>query len=350
MRLARLVRLLNIFQELTILLATLGKCFKAVFWITVILVAIIYGGSCATTALLGQPFQDDVKIEVYFATMARSMFTHFEVITTENWFKIADASAAHGKVWTWYWVVFLVLCHFAILNLLGGLITERILSTSQNDENEFGVFLTQSDFFKRTMGDIFLTGGIGLDSSLPLDIALEVMSQPDNQVILEAFGINTHVPNDVLVAIVDPNGDDQVTLQEFIEACLRLRGTETSLHTLFLHSDVNRGFAEVNKDADRLSRVMETYVQRTARADNLQAAASRDEMRREVVASTQRQASEMITAEELTERMNHLDMLQEETLRVLQQLRIPARPPSPSFSRAAKSGVRAVAPSAFSPS
>ena len=124
-RLVRVVRLFRVFKELVMLVRTLGEALRAVFWMALLCSVVVFVGGVLCTMVMGGEHQarndpadggnegaaaetatltdDDIAalvVREYFGTLSLSIFSHFVLITTENWVDMATAvMQRHGAVW-----------------------------------------------------------------------------------------------------------------------------------------------------------------------------------------------------------------------------------------------------------
>merc|ERR1719316_267405 len=75
--------------------------------------------------------------QVYFGTVPASMYTLFQMVTLENW---ADGVARHvvsnQPMMALFFLVFLLLTTFGLLNLVVGVIVENTLTAAANNEEK----------------------------------------------------------------------------------------------------------------------------------------------------------------------------------------------------------------------
>merc|ERR1712196_411457 len=92
------------------------------------------------------------------------------------------------------------------------------------------------------------------DGSLTREEVAEMFVDKHFLQILEAFEVNTLMPFDYVWPIIDWNGDGSVSVDELINACLRLRGSrgKNGYQILILQSDLNSGATELKTDCYNL--------------------------------------------------------------------------------------------------
>jgi len=238
-RLARLIRVLRMFNELVVLVQTLGNSVRAVGWMSLLLGMIIYTGSIVCVLLLGQPLRDsDPEIDKYFGSLGDALFSHFCVVTLESWPDIAMAAMQQSSLWALYFVMLITLTNFALVNLMVGVIVERIIHYSMEQETELSAFVAESEQFRQTMQTLFEHADIDHNGTVTRSEVRSLLKDKRTNEIMTAFGINLNIPASTLHTIMDLKRDGPTNFTEFFDACMRLCGSKQSIHSLFVQHDI----------------------------------------------------------------------------------------------------------------
>lgn len=237
-RLARLIRVLRMFNELVILVQTLANSMKAVGWMSLLLGMIIYTGSVICVILLGEQEKDNEEIDKYFGSLGDALFSHFCVVTLEAWPEIAKAAMQQHPMWALYFVAMITLTNFALVNLMVGVIVERIIHFSLEQENELSAFVAESEQFRATLLTLWNEADYDQNGSITREELRQLMEDKRTHQIMEAFGINLDIPPHTLFTIMDINSDGETTFEDFFNACMRLCGSKQSVHSMFVQHDV----------------------------------------------------------------------------------------------------------------
>jgi len=237
-RLVRLIRVLRMFSELVVLVQTIGNSMKAVAWMSLLLGMIMYTGSVITVLMLGQSYPDDPDIQKYFGSLGSALFSHFCVVTLEGWPDIANSALAYNSAWALYFVFMIVLTNFALVNLMVGVIVERIINFSTEQENALESFVAESDQFRTTLHTLFDTASLDPTGIVTREEVRNLLEHPHTHDIFMAVGINPNIPPQTLHNIMDLHRDGPTNFQEFFEACLRLCGSKHNIHSVFVQSDI----------------------------------------------------------------------------------------------------------------
>jgi voltage-gated sodium channel len=239
LRLARLIRVLRMFNELVILVQTLGNSIRAVGWMSLLLGMIIYTGSVICVILIGEPHRDDDKdIKFFFGTLGDALFSHFCVVTLEGWPDIARSAMRTNSMWALYFIAMITLTNFALVNLMVGVIVERIIHYSSEQETELSAFVAESEQFRATLNTLFNESDMDHNGTVTREEIRTLMENPKTHQIMNAFGINLDIPQAALFTIMDLNRDGPTDFEEFFTACMRLCGSKQSIHSIFVQHDI----------------------------------------------------------------------------------------------------------------
>lgn len=237
-RLVRLVRVFRMFSELVLLVQTLSNSLRAVGWMSLLLGMITYTGSIICVLMIGQAHKEDPLVQQHFGTLGDALFSHFCVVTLEGWPDIAAAAMNHSWLWAFYFVAMIALTNFALVNLMVGIIVEGILRLSSEQESELQSFVAESEQFKSTLMNLFKHADIDSSGTVTREEVRELLHDRRTHDIMNAFGINLNIPPQTLHTIMDLNRDGETTFEEFFSACMRLCGSKSSIHSIFVQHDI----------------------------------------------------------------------------------------------------------------
>lgn len=167
------------------------------------------------------------------------------MVTLEGWPDIAVAAIDKHWMWAIYFVGMIALTNFALVNLMVGVIVERIIHLSLEQESEMSAFVAESKQFESTLHLLWqqadnIGDADGVSSRKELR---DLLDEKDTHDIFNAFGINLNVPPHTLHTIMDLDPDQDavrgpVAFNEFFDACLRLCGSKQSVHSIFVQHDI----------------------------------------------------------------------------------------------------------------
>lgn len=253
-RLVRLIRVVRMFRELVQLVQTIGTSLRAVSWMSVLLGLIVYTSSIVTVLLVGIPHRDDDEaVEEFFGSMGSSLFAHFCIVTLENWPDVVMAAMNHHTLWVVYFVVLIIITNFALVNMMVGVIAERIISQSLEADNELASFIAESEQFKLTLHSLFRKADMDSTGTLSKKEIRDLLDDATTHEIMNIFGINLSLPHNVLYTIMDIDHDGETSFEDFFDACMRLCGSKQNVHSVCVQHSICECHREVTSCLDALS-------------------------------------------------------------------------------------------------
>jgi hypothetical protein len=145
LRLMRLLRLARLFSQLGALLQSFLKSLSALFWIALGAFTWFYINACICTVFLGRrevlgaqgsPDPDVAEIRDRFKDVSHSLFALFEIMTLEGWTDYARPMLATHPGWVTYFIVFIFVSAFFLLNLVTAVVVDRTLAAQEEAEGE----------------------------------------------------------------------------------------------------------------------------------------------------------------------------------------------------------------------
>lgn len=124
-RVARVFRLVSVFQQMRIIVEAIGKSLPGVAWTALLLVLVMYVFDVAGVFLFGEQFPE------FFGDLGAGMFTLFTIVTLEGWPDIARTIIAAYPVAWLYFVPFVILSAFIMVNVVLGIIVSAIEERTQ---------------------------------------------------------------------------------------------------------------------------------------------------------------------------------------------------------------------------
>ena len=131
LRILRVLRLLSTVRRLRQLTESLIAAIPSIGWITFMLGLVFYVFAVIGTELFGERFPD------WFGNVGASMYTLFQVMTLESWSMGIARPVMAAFPWAWlYFVPFILISAFTILNLFIGIIVNTMQSVHWEDEEQ----------------------------------------------------------------------------------------------------------------------------------------------------------------------------------------------------------------------
>merc|ERR1739848_655318 len=126
----RLLRLLHTFKELQLLIEGLIDSYRVLSWVFLTLLLIVYVCSIFLVNTLGKQcdtdFPDFVECHSFFGSVARCMFTLFQLIPLESWAMAIARPIMEAKAYVHviFIILYLFVTPFGLMNIVVGVIVD----------------------------------------------------------------------------------------------------------------------------------------------------------------------------------------------------------------------------------
>lgn len=136
-RIFRILRLMSIIPSMRRVITALFNAVPGMTSILGIMLLIFYIAAVLATTIFGA--HPDPEMQALFGSMGHSMYTLFQVMTLEGWPDIARPTIALFP-WAWlYFMIFIIVTAFAVLNLFVGIIVDAMDIVHDFEEEGKGV-------------------------------------------------------------------------------------------------------------------------------------------------------------------------------------------------------------------
>lgn len=131
LRILRALRLVSVVPSMRKVVSALLKAIPGMGSVVTLLLLVFYVASVMTTKLFGADFPE------WFGTIGASFYTLFQVMTLESWsMGIArPVMAAHPYAWAFF-VLFILLTSFAVLNLFIAIVVDAMSAVEQEEQTK----------------------------------------------------------------------------------------------------------------------------------------------------------------------------------------------------------------------
>lgn len=137
LRIFRILRLMSIVPSMRRVLKALFDAVPGMASILGIMVILFYIAAVVATKIFGA--HPDPQMQALYGSIGATMYTLFQVMTLEDWPEIANPTIALFP-WAWvYFVLFIIVTTFAVLNLFVGIIVDAMDVVHEFEEENRGV-------------------------------------------------------------------------------------------------------------------------------------------------------------------------------------------------------------------
>eukprot|EP00931_Biecheleriopsis_adriatica_P067714 TRINITY_DN41797_c0_g1_i1.p1 TRINITY_DN41797_c0_g1~~TRINITY_DN41797_c0_g1_i1.p1 ORF type:complete len:590 (+),score=102.04 TRINITY_DN41797_c0_g1_i1:64-1833(+) len=276
-KILRVARVLKVFRELRLILISLVGSLKSLFWSIVMMTFIYLSFALLFVELIANYFQENLDIigdlekrslMTHFGSVGAGMFTFFAGSTGSDWTVGYNSVGKVGAGVSFMYLFFVAFVNISFMNIVTGLFIEKALKLAQPDlEAEALMELQEENEWAHEMLRI-AQGSVDkdFDGNLTKDELAQLLRHPDVRAKFSILGIgikDVETFYDMLSAAGTTGG--KVPIRSFVESCLKLRGSASSIDlqtlTFRVVTGENRAREYQEKFADLLERVWNVVSQ-----------------------------------------------------------------------------------------
>jgi voltage-gated sodium channel len=143
LRVLRVIRIVRFLRELLFLVKGIIVSLKALVPSLVLILLFLYMSALFIHRVLGRRASEtqdpelEADMDKWFGTVGRTLFTLFQIMTLDAWPIIVRTSMKefHPSIWLFF-VPFLVITHYTLLNLVTAVVVENVLVISQQEQTK----------------------------------------------------------------------------------------------------------------------------------------------------------------------------------------------------------------------
>jgi voltage-gated sodium channel len=140
LRILRVLRLLSVVPDMRKVIEALLRAVPGMSSIVAVLLLVFYVSSVLATKLFGMvdhPGDPNDMMQEWFGTIGSSMYSLFQIMTLESWSMGIVRPTMELYPWSWlFFVPFIVLTSFAVLNLFIAIIVNAMQSQHEAEQQE----------------------------------------------------------------------------------------------------------------------------------------------------------------------------------------------------------------------
>jgi len=267
MRLLRVIRMFRGLKELRLVMQGLIGSLGMLSWTVVILVVFLYVAAVFTTSTIGRAddFYDFNKltngwdVEELFGSVGKSMYTLLQCMTRDAWSSgVARYVTVHMWYMSFFFMVFMLVSTYGLLNLVVSVIVEQTLTAARNNDNKVRA---KEERQKRAeldgLKEIFLLADE--DGSGELDVNEFLDALKDDEILWKMRSLDLPIDDAArLFTVIDGEGTRALTMEEFIDGCTKLKGAARS-----------RDLLAITAQADTLAKKMDSLGEELQDAERM---------------------------------------------------------------------------------
>jgi hypothetical protein len=233
---------------------------------------------CNATGRTCPPSKTDVEnteLFYYFGTIPKAILSLFKSLTGGvSWQELVMPLEEMGMFWAIFFVLFIAFCHLAVLNIVTGIVCSTAIESAIEDlDLQVQAYAADKDKFTKKLAQLFHqidedhSGNI---TKQELEDAIRA-DEEKAHTLFAAMGISGKTALQ-LCALLELDSSTNISLEEFVERCLKLRGPakSTDMHLLMEQGHTNdRKLTALVRyfDEDFRSDIHEQFQQATSKCD-----------------------------------------------------------------------------------
>lgn len=240
MKTFRVVRVVRAFRELRVVVMSIARCFRSLFWTLLLLFVVIY--IVAVLILVELSGMDDAFVttgkingyndlgqwrSIFFPNLPRAMYTLFQCVTGGLlWSEAALALEALGVGFNLIWIAFVAFVIFTIGNIMCGIFVDHAIKSALDDVRN----VADEEHDKRmTSLSSFRAACFSMDKSgsgfLTRTMLVKFCDHPTAKKFCQNFDIDSRDIFQLFDHIADPSGKVSLAdFDDFSRDCMRLKG------------------------------------------------------------------------------------------------------------------------------
>jgi hypothetical protein len=243
----RLLRVVTKLRELRIMAMMIVHSLQSLFWLFWLLLLMLYVAATILTQGATEYlfYYDEGTIELdevmqgFYGSLWRTMYTLFLAMSGGiSWGEVAAPWLLTNWVFFVLFMLFIFFALFSVLNIVTGVFVDSAIQAAQRDrsvmvEKQRAEAVSTKAYLLVLLEEID-TDGTGYITKEELD---EAMLHDHIKAYFEAMSIDTD-SLDLLVNMLDDNGDGNIDIEEFIEGLQRLKGEAKSfdIHMMMMQN------------------------------------------------------------------------------------------------------------------
>jgi len=263
---------LGMMQELCGVLDGLWTTASAICWVMILCFFFLYMCSVFVTEQIGHN-EDYVRyrkisggwdFEDLFGTIGRSMLTLLQMMTLDSW---SSQIARHVINMQWemgaFFIIFLVLSTYGLLNIVISIIVEHMLQAAAKNDRKAKARLDATRKQElESIKEVFILSDTDGSGEVDLKEFLEAVKNPEVQWRMRQLGLPL-TGAAKLFAVIDGDGSRTLTITEFINGCKKLKGTAQSKDLLVIQAQADilstkmEGLQRSLEDSERMMQILD---------------------------------------------------------------------------------------------
>jgi len=269
-KLVRVVRLVRMFRSLYVTVMAFKNALSSLMYIALLMIMGLFLCAIFTTSTIGR--DAELRDEMMgnnsgnerFGTVPRSMYSLFELMTLEGWVYVGRPLVERQPLYAIFLFLFIMIFTFGLLNMIVAMVVEKTLVqarkmdefTERELRNVVAHELQQMQYIFEESD----TDGSGMISREEFETALRKNARVQER--LQNMDIPTD-DADMLYSIFDANLSGNLSIEDLMQGCARIRSHNPKLDAFAMRSaveDIRRGMLTLSKDVNTVQNLIRSPI------------------------------------------------------------------------------------------
>jgi len=264
-RVVRLVRILEKYDALYLMLTSIKGSMAALAWSSILLLVVQMMLSLVMATVLEAYFLDDnwpgdkLKVYDYYGTFSRSMLTMFE-ITLANFIPVTRVMVTNfSQAYLIFGLMHKFFIGFAVVMVITGVFIQETMKVAQTDNT---IMLTQrersSNLHTRKIKTLFDMADSDGSGRLDMEEFVEVCEDTSMKIWLSAMGLDVSDAKGVFQLISEQLDSEDLSARELVAGVARLKGAARNIDLAMLRQENQEILKRVNQLQKTLNEIGES--------------------------------------------------------------------------------------------
>mmetsp|Transcript_57781 Transcript_57781/g.89893 ORF Transcript_57781/g.89893 Transcript_57781/m.89893 type:complete len:713 (-) Transcript_57781:22-2160(-) len=225
------LRLVKSLRELWLIISGMAEMFKAVVWVMLLLVIILWVFGILLTIAIGHSDEffnysaSEWDKDAYFGTVPKSAYSLFQIMTFDKW--SSSLIRPVFEVYPWIFVIivpFMCIATIGLLNIIVGVVVETtLMSATSNEEREAKELQKMHAKVMESLKVVFDEADTDGGGMLDREELRRALKKPTVRGRMQLLDIPPK-DLDMLFDTLDEGGTGEIKTEQFFRGCSRLRG------------------------------------------------------------------------------------------------------------------------------
>lgn len=236
LRLLRLIRLMRMFKELWLIVNGFVESLKTLSWVLLLLSIVLYVSGIFMTLTVGHSCTEEGAYQSWmdcyrmFGNVPYSMYTLFQVLTLESWsMAVARPVIEVQPGLLVFFVIFLFITTFGLLNIIVGVICENTMQAAQQNEELQNARRKRQQLAELDkLRQIFVSADEDGSQNIDRNEFVQMSALPEVKEAFDSMELPLDEP-EVLFDILDEEAAGELQVDAFILGAMKMKGPPNSM-------------------------------------------------------------------------------------------------------------------------